>query len=38
MKVKSGRRKKRAVRPIDKNLVTGYDSNWEYLLHQGISN
>ena len=36
MKVKSGKRKKRAVRPVEKNLVTGYDSNWEYLLHQGI--
>ena len=21
---------------VEKNLVKGYDSNWEYVLHQGI--
>ena len=36
MKVKSGKRKRRVPRPVEKNLVTGYDSNWEYVLHQGI--
>ena len=34
-KVKSGSRKRRAKRPVEKNLITGYDSNWEYELHTG---
>ena len=36
MKVKNGRRPPRAVRPIEENIVKGYDSNWEYVLHSGI--
>lgn len=35
-KIKSGRRKRRVKRPVEKNLVKGYDSNWEYELHSGI--
>jgi len=34
-KVKSGARKRRAKRPVEKNLITGYDSNFEYELHVG---
>ena len=34
--VKKGYRKSRVVRPIEKNRVKGYDSNWEYELHTGI--
>ena len=37
-KIKSGRRAKRIPRPKEKNLVVGYDSNWEYELHTGIFN
>ncbi len=29
-------RKKRKKRPIEKGVVKGYDSNWEYELHTGI--
>ena len=32
-KVKSGIRKKRILRPVEENLVKGYDSNFEYELH-----
>ena len=35
-KVRKGFRKPRVKRPVDKNLVKGYDSNWEYELHSGI--
>ena len=35
-KIKKGFRKPRAVRPVGKDLVQGYDSNWEYQLHTGI--
>ena len=37
-KIKSGRRKQRIKRPVEKNLVVGYDSNWEYELHTGMFN
>ena len=33
---KKGYRKKRKVRPKEKNVVKGYDSNWEYVLHTGL--
>jgi len=33
---KKGYRKKRVPRPVEKNLIKGYDSNWEYELHTGI--
>jgi hypothetical protein len=36
VKIKSGLRKRRVKRPKEKNLVKGYDSNWEYELHTGI--
>ena len=32
--MKRGYRKPRKVRPIEKNLPKGYDSSWEYNLHQ----
>ena len=35
-KVKKGYRKARVVRPVEKDLIKGYDSNWEYELHTGI--
>jgi len=35
-KIKSGLRKRRVKRPVEKNVVKGYDSNWEYELHTGI--
>jgi hypothetical protein len=31
--MKKGFRKPRKVRPIEKDLPKGYDSNWEYKLH-----
>ena len=34
--MKKGFRKPRKVRPIEKNLPKGYDSNWEYELHQEL--
>ena len=34
--VKSGTRKRRKPRPKEKDLVAGYDSNWEYILHKGL--
>ena len=33
---KKGYRKHRVKRPIEKDLVKGYDSNWEYILHKGL--
>ena len=38
LKIKSGNRRKRVPRPKEKNLIVGYDSNWEYELHSGIFN
>jgi len=37
-KIKKGFRKQRVKRPQEKNVVVGYDSNWEYELHSGILN
>jgi len=37
-KIKSGVRTRRIKRPQEKNLVVGYDSNWEYKLHSTILN
>lgn len=34
--IKKGYRKPRVKRPVEKDLVKGYDSNWEYELHSGI--
>ena len=36
--MKKGFRKPRKIRPIEKNLPKGYDSNWEYELHQEVIN
>lgn len=35
-KVRKGYRKQRVKRPKEKDVVKGYDSNWEYELHSGI--
>tara|TARA_R110000772_G_scaffold116878_1_gene222071 strand:- start:301 stop:774 length:474 start_codon:yes stop_codon:yes gene_type:complete len=35
-KIRKGYRKKRVPRPVEKNIVVGYDSNWEYVLHSGM--
>jgi|TARA_B110000977_G_scaffold126225_1_gene161456 hypothetical protein len=35
-KFKKGYRKARVKRPVEKDVVKGYDSNWEYELHSGI--
>ena len=35
-KVRKGYRKQRVKRPKEKDVVKGYDSNWEYELHNGI--
>lgn len=35
-KVRKGFRKQRVKRPKEKDVVKGYDSNWEYELHNGI--
>ena len=35
-KIRKGFRKPRVKRPVEKDLVKGYDSNWEYELHSGI--
>jgi hypothetical protein len=35
-KVRKGYRKPRVKRPVEKDVVKGYDSNWEYELHSGI--
>ena len=32
--MKRGYRKPRKVRPIEKDIPKGYDSKWEYTLHQ----
>jgi hypothetical protein len=37
MKIRSGVRKKRVKRPVEKKVIKGYDSNWEYDLHTEIS-
>ena len=34
--IRKGFRKARVTRPVEKDLVKGYDSNWEYELHTGI--
>ena len=33
---KRGYRKRRVKRPQEKNVAKGYDSNWEFLLHNGL--
>ena len=35
-KIRKGFRKPRVKRPVEKDVVKGYDSNWEYELHTGI--
>ena len=35
-KIKKGYRKARVKRPVEKDLIKGYDSNWVYELHSGI--
>ncbi len=35
-KIKKANRKARKARPVNSNVVVGYDSNWEYELHSGI--
>jgi hypothetical protein len=37
-KIRKGMRPQRVKRPKEKNVVSGYDSNWEYELHSGILN
>ena len=34
-KIRKGYRKKRVVRPVEKDLTPGYDSQWEYKLQSG---
>ena len=34
-KIRKGYRKRRVVRPREKDLEPGYDSHWEYKLHSG---
>ena len=34
--IKKGYRKARVKRPVEKDVIKGYDSNWEYELHSGI--
>ena len=34
-KIKKGYRKARVKRPVEKDVIKGYDSNWEYELHSG---
>ncbi len=36
MKVRKGFRKPRVKRPVEKNLIKGYDSTFEYELHSTI--
>jgi hypothetical protein len=36
IKIKKGSRKNKVPRPVEKNLVTGYDSSFEYELHSTI--
>ena len=33
--IRKGYRKKRVVRPREKDVEVGYDSHWEYKLHSG---
>jgi hypothetical protein len=35
-KVRSGLRRKRVKRPVEKNVPSTYDSNWEFELHSGL--
>jgi hypothetical protein len=35
-KIRSGLRKKRVARPIEKDRPDGYDSLWEHTLHNGL--
>lgn len=35
-KIRKGYRKQRIARPVEKDVVKGYDSNWEYVLHNGL--
>ena len=35
MKIRKGYRKRRVVRPVEKDVPATYDSKWEYSLHQG---
>tara|TARA_R110002012_G_scaffold11810_1_gene52815 strand:- start:440 stop:874 length:435 start_codon:yes stop_codon:yes gene_type:complete len=32
----SGYRKPRKIRPVEKDIPKGYDSKWEYMLHQSL--
>ena len=34
--IKNGSRKPRKERPKSKDIVPGYDSIWEYVLHSGL--
>jgi hypothetical protein len=34
--IRKGYRKQRVKRPVEKEVVKGYDSNWEYVLHSGL--
>jgi hypothetical protein len=34
--IRKGYRKQRVKRPVEKDLIKGYDSNWEYVLHSGL--
>lgn len=34
--MKRGYRKPRKVRPVEKNVPKGYDSGWEYQLHNSV--
>ncbi len=36
MKIRKGYRKKRVVRPVEKDVPESYDSKWEYSLHKGL--
>jgi hypothetical protein len=36
VKIRKGYRKKRVVRPVEKDVPASYDSKWEYKLHQGV--
>lgn len=36
IKIRKGVRRPRVKRPIEKDLVVGYDSKWEYQLHTGM--
>ena len=34
--MKKGYRKPRKIRPVEKNIPKGYDSGWEYTLHNSV--